>query len=81
MPAESYRFFSGSFVKLYQNNKKQIDLAILAAVATKTTKEDGLPPFTFLHSIVRHVRKSGKRMQKCADYMVIKPFERGVNLC
>ena len=41
---------------------------------------DGLPPFTF-NSIVRHVRKSGKRMQKCADYMVIKPFERGVNFC
>ena len=28
---------------------------------------DGLPPFTF-NSIVRHVRKSGKRMQKCADF-------------
>ena len=33
-----------------------------------TKVPDGLPPFTFLHSIVRHVRKSGKRMQKCADF-------------
>ena len=45
------------------------------------TKElDGLPSFTF-NSIVRHLRKSGKRMKKCAEYMVIKPFERAVNFC
>ena len=39
---------------------------------------DGLPPFTF-NSIVRYVRTSGKNIQQTADYMVMKPFERGVN--
>ena len=39
---------------------------------------DGLPPFTF-YSIVRYVRTSGKNIQQTADYMVMKPFERGVN--
>ena len=39
---------------------------------------DGLPPFTF-YSIARYVRTSGKNIQQTADYMVIKPFERGVN--
>ena len=39
---------------------------------------DDLPPFTF-NSIVKYVRNSGKNMQHSPDYMVIKPFERGVN--
>ena len=39
---------------------------------------DGLPPFTY-NSIVKYVRTSGKNMQTCPDYMVMKTFERGVN--
>lgn len=40
---------------------------------------DGLPPFTF-NSIVKYVRtSSGKNIKQSPDYMVMKPFERGVN--
>lgn len=37
-----------------------------------------LPPFTF-NSIVKYIRNSGKNIQHSPDYMVMKPFERGVN--
>ncbi|PFX31353.1 hypothetical protein AWC38_SpisGene3816 [Stylophora pistillata] len=39
---------------------------------------DGLPPFTY-NSVVKYVRTSGKSMKQSPDYMVMKPFERGVN--
>ena len=40
---------------------------------------DGLPHFTF-NSIVKYVRtSSGKNIKQSPDYMVMKPFERGVN--
>ena len=39
---------------------------------------DDLPPFTY-NSIVKYVRNSGKNIQHSPDYMVMKPFERGVN--
>jgi len=39
---------------------------------------DDLPPFTY-NSIVKYVRNSGKNIQHSLDYMVMKPFERGVN--
>ena len=45
-----------------------------------TKSLDGLPPFTF-NSIVRYVRTSGKNIKHTPDYMVMKPFERGVNFC
>ena len=39
---------------------------------------DDLPPFTY-NAIVKYVRNSGKNIQHSPDYMVMKPFERGVN--
>ena len=39
---------------------------------------NNLPPFTF-NSIVKYIRNSGKSIQQAPDYMVVKPFERGVN--
>ena len=39
---------------------------------------DDLPPFTY-NSIVKYVRNSGKNIQHSPDYMVMKPFQRGVN--
>lgn len=39
---------------------------------------DNLPPFTF-NSIVKYIRNSGNSIQQSPDYMVVKPFERGVN--
>jgi len=39
---------------------------------------DGPPPFTY-NSVVKYVRISGKSIQQSPDYMVMKPFERGVN--
>ena len=39
---------------------------------------DDLPPFTY-NTIVKYVRNSGKNIQHSPDYMVMKPFERGVN--
>ena len=39
---------------------------------------DDLPPFTY-NTIVKYVRNSGKNIQYSPDYMVMKPFERGVN--
>lgn len=39
---------------------------------------DDLPPFTY-NSIVKYARNSGKNIQHSPDYMVMKPFERGVN--
>ena len=39
---------------------------------------EDLPPFTY-NTIVKYVRNSGKNNQNSADYMVMKPFERGVN--
>ena len=39
---------------------------------------DDLPPFTY-NTIVKYVRNSGKNIQHSSDYMVLKPFEGGVN--
>ena len=39
---------------------------------------DGLPPFTY-NWVLKYVRTSGKSIQQSPDYMVMKPFERGVN--
>ena len=39
---------------------------------------DDLSPFTY-NTIVKYVRNSGKNIQHYPDYMVMKPFERGVN--
>ena len=39
---------------------------------------DDLPPFTY-NTIVKYVRNSSKNIQHSSDYMVMKPFERGVN--
>ena len=39
---------------------------------------DNLPPFTY-SSIVKYVRNSGKNIQHSPDYIVMNPFERGVN--
>ena len=39
---------------------------------------DDLSPFTY-NAIVKYVRNSGKNIQHSPDYMVMKPFERGVN--
>ena len=39
---------------------------------------DDLPPFTY-NTIVKYVRNSGKNIQNSPHYMVMKPFERGVN--
>ena len=39
---------------------------------------DDLPPFTY-NTIVKYVRNSGKNIQHSPDYMVMKPFEGGVN--
>ena len=39
---------------------------------------DRPPPFTY-NSVVKYVRTSGKSIQQSPEYMVMKPFERGVN--
>ena len=39
---------------------------------------DDLSPFTY-NTIVKYVPNSGKNIQHYPDYMVMKPFERGVN--
>ena len=39
---------------------------------------DDLPPFTY-NTIVKYVGNSGKKIQHSPDYMVMKPFESGVN--
>ena len=39
---------------------------------------DDLPPFTY-NTIMKYVRNSGKNIQHSPDYMVMKPFEGGVN--
>ena len=41
---------------------------------------DDLTPFTY-NTIVNYVRNSGKNIQHSPDYMVMKPFESGVNFC
>ena len=39
---------------------------------------EDLPTFTY-NTIVRYVQTSGKNIQSAPDYMVMKPFERGVS--
>ena len=40
---------------------------------------DNLPPFKY-NTIVKYVQNSGKNIQPSLNCMVMKPFERGVNL-
>ena len=40
---------------------------------------DCFPQLTY-HSVIKYVCTSGKSIQQTPEYMVMKPFERGVNL-
>ena len=71
------------------SNKKKSDVELLReneekfkfCPSEKDMKKflDGLPPFTY-NSVVKYVRTSGKSIQQSPDCMVMKPFERGVNI-